>query len=307
MPKSPKYTSFAWFVAFYNLLVVLWGAVVRATNSGAGCGSDWPVCQGEIIPSLENTKTLIEYIHRLSSGLALILVLALLLWGWKLSQKDQRMRKVLLLSFVFLILEALLGAGLVIFDLVAENVSLARAWYITLHLANTSILLGLLFLSAWWSDDKRSLNEIQKEKNGFWVILGLVLSLLLIMSGGISALGHTVIYRQGIPAAGWPADVKKILFWVQLHPGFALVTSIYLFALGIRLQGNKSDPAQPFSITLRALLFLQLAAGILDLVLASPLWMQIIHLLLAKLIWLVFILYSVNILSRKTPAESPAV
>ena len=167
MPKSAKYTSFAWFVAFYNLLVVLWGAVVRATNSGAGCGSDWPVCQGEIIPSLENTKTLIEYIHRLSSGLALILVLVLLLWGWKLSQKDQRLRKILQLSFIFLLLEALLGAGLVIFNLVAENVSLARALYITLHLANTSILLGLLFLSAWWSDDKRSLNEIQKEKKWF--------------------------------------------------------------------------------------------------------------------------------------------
>src|SRR5689334_1905422 len=64
-------SRFAWFVVAYNVAVVVWGAYVRATGSGAGCGSHWPLCNGEFLPSAPQTKTAIEFTHRVTSGLSL--------------------------------------------------------------------------------------------------------------------------------------------------------------------------------------------------------------------------------------------
>src|SRR5262249_41187531 len=68
---------FAWFVVAYNIAVILWGAYVRATGSGAGCGSHWPLCNGQVLPSAAQTQTLIEFTHRVTSGLSLVLMAVL--------------------------------------------------------------------------------------------------------------------------------------------------------------------------------------------------------------------------------------
>src|SRR5262249_16113254 len=74
---------FAWAVLAYDVAVAAWGSYVRATGSGAGCGSHWPLCNGELVPHTEawrRTSMLIEYSHRATSGLALLLTFALLAW-----------------------------------------------------------------------------------------------------------------------------------------------------------------------------------------------------------------------------------
>ena len=78
MSLSPahRYARFAWATVGFNLLVIVWGAFVRATGSGAGCGKHWPLCDGEVTPPLESTAQLIEFTHRLTSGVALLAVLA---------------------------------------------------------------------------------------------------------------------------------------------------------------------------------------------------------------------------------------
>jgi protoheme IX farnesyltransferase len=72
-------SRYAWGVLVWNVLVALWGAYVRATGSGAGCGAHWPTCNGEIIPRAPQVETLIEFTHRATSGLAFLAVLALLI------------------------------------------------------------------------------------------------------------------------------------------------------------------------------------------------------------------------------------
>ena len=57
-------TRFAWFTVFYNVLVILWGALVRASGSGAGCGNHWPLCNGQVIPVSPGWHTVIEFTHR---------------------------------------------------------------------------------------------------------------------------------------------------------------------------------------------------------------------------------------------------
>jgi heme A synthase len=74
---------FAWFVVVYNIAVILWGAYVRATGSGAGCGSHWPLCNGALFPATANTQTTIEFTHRVTSAVSLVLVAILLILCWR--------------------------------------------------------------------------------------------------------------------------------------------------------------------------------------------------------------------------------
>ena len=78
-----KLARFAWFVLAWNVVVILWGAYVRATGSGAGCGAHWPLCNGEVVPRAPTAAMLIEFSHRLSSGLALVAVIVLAVWIWR--------------------------------------------------------------------------------------------------------------------------------------------------------------------------------------------------------------------------------
>ena len=105
----------------YNLAVILWGAYVRASGSGAGCGAHWPLCNGEVIPRAPSIATLVEYSHRLTSGLALLGVVALMVWTWRVWGRGHPARRGALLSLIFILTEAAVGAGLVLFELVADN------------------------------------------------------------------------------------------------------------------------------------------------------------------------------------------
>jgi len=75
-----NFTRYAWSVLGWNIAVVLWGAYVRASGSGAGCGNHWPLCNGEVVPHAPQVQTLIEFTHRAMSGIAFVAVAALLAW-----------------------------------------------------------------------------------------------------------------------------------------------------------------------------------------------------------------------------------
>ena len=90
--KLASFAKYAWGVLAFNLIVILWGAYVRASSSGAGCGSHWPLCNGEIIPRTPTIKTVIEFSHRLSSGLALLLTIGLVVWAFRALAKKHPAR-----------------------------------------------------------------------------------------------------------------------------------------------------------------------------------------------------------------------
>jgi len=146
-----RFAKFAWFTLGFNVLVILWGALVRATGSGAGCGRHWPDCRGALVPLSPTVETLIEFAHRATSGLALLLVSILVLRAVRAFPRGAPVRAGAWASLAFILVEALIGAGLVLFELVGENSSAARAVVIALHLVNTLLLLGALALTAWWA------------------------------------------------------------------------------------------------------------------------------------------------------------
>ena len=147
--RHDAFRRFAWGVLAYNVLVVLWGAYVRASGSGAGCGSHWPLCDGQVVPAAKTIEQVIEFTHRVTSGLAVMSAAVLWLWSFRVFPKGHRGRKTAALSIVFLMMEALLGAGLVLFRYVAKDASAGRALYLSAHLINTQLLLGMLTATAW--------------------------------------------------------------------------------------------------------------------------------------------------------------
>jgi heme A synthase len=307
--KLSGFARYAWGVVAFNILVILWGAFVRASGSGAGCGSHWPSCNGEIIPRAAAVETLVEFTHRLTSGVALLLVIGLVVWAVRSYPRGDRVRQGAYFSMGFIILEALLGAGLVLFELVAENASLARAIAMAVHLANTFFLLAALSLTAWWASGGAGVRLSRQGAYPALFGLGFAGVLALGMSGAITALGDTLFPAASL-AEGLRQDFSsEAHFLLQLriyHPLIALICAAYLFLLVILVTLQKPQPAARRLAWVAGLLFVvQLMAGAINLVLLAPVWMQIVHLLLADLVWISLVLLAAATLTAESQAESP--
>jgi len=303
-----NFTRFAWFTLAFLVLVVLWGAFVRATGSGAGCGSHWPLCNGVIIPRAARVETLIEFAHRISSGLSGLLVLGMWLWAFRLYPRGHVVRKGATLALVFIITESLLGAGLVLFEWVAYNASVARAISMALHLINTYLLLGAVTLTAWWATQTlagrdTTLRLRGQGKVGWLVGGGLLLLLFLGVSGAVTALGDT-LFPAGTLSEGISQDfLPTAHFLVRLrvyHPLVAIVTGIYLVLASRAIAAERPGEAtRRLARVLLVVVAVQLVAGFVNVRLLVPVWMQIIHLLLADVMWIAALLLSVTVLSQE--------
>lgn len=186
------FSKFAWGFLGYNLLVIMWGAFVRATGSGAGCGSHWPLCNGEIIPRAPEVETLIELTHRLTSGLILPLFIILAIGGFRLFGKGSPVRRALFFVGLFTLTEALVGAGLVKFELVGDNDSAERAIVMMFHLINTFLLVGAITLTAWWAQMGPPEKIRWPGGVGLFFVVAFAGMMILGASGAVTALGDTL-------------------------------------------------------------------------------------------------------------------
>src|ERR1700750_1332648 len=106
-PRRPWLSRFAWAVLAYNIAVILWGTIVRATGSGAGCGDRWPLCNGTVLPINPRIATVIEFTHRMMSGLTLVLVLALVVWVYRRTVRKHLARVAAVTAVLLTLNEAL--------------------------------------------------------------------------------------------------------------------------------------------------------------------------------------------------------
>jgi len=313
IPKSQaNFARYAWFVLTFLILVILWGAFVRATGSGAGCGSHWPLCNGVVVPREPRIETLIELTHRVTSALSGVLVLAMLFWAFRLFPKGHIVRKAAAWSTIFIITEGLVGAGLVLFEWVAHNQSVGRAISMAVHLVNTFLLLAAVALTAWWAGAKGDYRlQLRGHGRVGWLIGGGVALLLILgVSGAITALGDT-LFPSGTLSEGIAADFEATAhFLVRLrlyHPVIAVFTGLYLW-LAAPIIARERPGIGPlfFSNAVRILVIVQLAAGVVNILLNVPVWMQLVHLLLADLMWIAVVLLGASALAEPVTAAQPA-
>ena len=301
-----RLATFAWAVLAYNIGVILWGAYVRATGSGAGCGDHWPLCNGVVIPRDPSVATLIEFSHRITSGFALIGVVVLLVWVWRACAPGHPARRGAVWTVVFMLTEAAVGAGLVLFQLVADNASMARALFMAVHLLNTFILVGWLTLTAWWLSGGRPVS-LRLHSGRSAAFAAATFGLLLVgVSGAVAALGNT-LYPDGSLAEGLAADLSPTSHFLIrlriLHPTFAVLTSVGLIFGASRLAKGAGDTARRLAGQVAALSGIQLLAGAVNLILLAPVWMQLVHLLIADLLWIAFVLLGAATLAVPSTAS----
>ncbi len=300
--RGNSFARYAWGVLAYNVGVVLWGAYVRATGSGAGCGNHWPLCNGAVTPHSPTAQTIIEFTHRATSGLDLILVAVLALWAFRTFPRGHPARLGAALSAVFLVTEALIGAALVLLEHVAQNTSANRAYSLSTHLINTLTLLACLTLTAWWGNGKPA---VTARGRGAWTTgITLALMLLLGVSGAIAALGDTLFPAPSL-AAGLAQDFDPAAnIFVRLriwHPVIAAGVGLWLVTYAV-LKASRRPDARTWAWAVLVLVGAQLVAGVVNLLLLAPVWMQMVHLLLADLLWISLVLFAATLLSGRRAA-----
>jgi cytochrome c oxidase assembly protein subunit 15 len=283
---------FAWFYVGYLVAVILFGAWVRITGAGAGCGDHWPMCNGEVVPQAPGAKTIIEFTHRVTSGLCGLFGLALLVWVWRRAGRGRAFYAALA-SLFFLLVEGFIGAVLVKKQLVVDDASVSRALVISIHLANTLLLTATTAAAARWSAPHGARAAAGSGPGFRWLGAALGALILANITGAITALGDTLFPVPPTLGAGLFARIREDLtagqhFLVQLrivHPLVAAGTALFL--LGVFAALRRQGTAQGRLLTWTAgVVLLQVSLGVMNIALAAPGWMQIVHLLVAQAIWI---------------------
>jgi cytochrome c oxidase assembly protein subunit 15 len=293
---GPRLRRYAWFVLGWNIAVILWGAVVRATGSGAGCGNHWPLCNGEVVPTSPRLATLIEFTHRAMTGGATLTVFALLIWTFRATRGRHLARFTAVAATVLLLNEALLGALLVKLGYVVNDQSLGRFIVLPIHLSNTLLLLAALALTAHFLARESGFMDGSVE----YQLIGLSLialgtTIVVGVTGSLAALGDTLF-----PNASLAQDFAQSSPWILrlrwMHPAASVFAGILVLGI-IWLSGSRESGGANRSLAnlVLGLLVFQFALGGIDVLLRAPTWMQIVHLLGADLFWTTLVILTARI------------
>jgi len=315
MVDHPRFRRFAWAFLAYLLLVILFGAWVRITHSGAGCGSHWPTCHGQIVPIAPSVETIIEFSHRLTSGLLGIVGLGLVAAAAVRFGRD-RVTVAAVVTLVFIVFEAAIGAGLVLKELVADDDSVPRAIVISVHLVNTLLLTGAAALTAWWSQPRRPWSWAALGA-GRWLFGAALLALVATcMTGAVTALGDTLFPVGASQGAGMLERLADDMsparhFLVRLrivHPMVAVVAAGIVYGAGSWAAGHSNDPTtRRLAAGLRHGTIAQVVVGLLNIALAAPGWMQLVHLLMAQIVWVLAVLTTASMGASKEASGASTI
>jgi len=202
MPR--RFVTLAWIAAACAYLLIVLGAIVRISGSGMGCGNHWPLCNGHLVPPLNDIPTVIEWSHRLLAALVSVLVLALAALAWRGTRSlEPGARVAAYAAVVLLVIQVLLGG-------VTVKTGLTPA-LVVLHLATAMLLLAALIAAARapWIPAPSS-----------WLPLGLTFATVLFgaLTANVGAMascgGFPLCNGQLIPTAGplaWVHWVHRLL------------------------------------------------------------------------------------------------
>jgi cytochrome c oxidase assembly protein subunit 15 len=284
------FRRYGWATLGVTLLVIVWGAVVRATGSGAGCGSHWPLCNGDVVPLAPSVATTIEFVHRITSGAVMIMAVWLVVAARRTFPAGHQVRRWATISLVFMLIEAAIGAGIVLLELVGDNASAMRAAYVGGHLVNTLLLVGAITTTLWWAHREAPHPAPRTPHSSATALTLCLIGMLVVAStGAIVALGDTLFPHASL-AEGIAADFDPTShFLIRLriwHPIAAVALAgslLWLAWLSPIFQGE--DQATPKRLVVMAV-FVQSGLGVINLLLLAPLTLQMAHLLVSNLLWI---------------------
>lgn len=301
--KKSRFSQFLLGVLLYTILVILWGAWVRISHSGDGCGDTWPLCHGQIVPQAQQAKTWVELSHRLMSGLFGILIVGLFLKIRKAFDRHHPIQRWALFSLIFTISEALLGAKLVLFKLVSSNDSPYRAFVMALHLINSLMLTGSIAMtwefskSPFWRQRSQHLIDFKKLTSSRLIGFMLFVFICIAVTGAIAALSNTLFPTNSLSegfAADWNPDSHFLIRLRGFHPiaGILLGGSLALAAyLTWQTAPESALMIRKRSLILAIITTIAIVFGITTLLSLAPVWMKLGHLFIAHSVWICLVLW----------------
>ena len=302
---SPALRRFAWAVLAYFIAVILWGALVRATGAGAGCGNHWPLCNGTVLQHSPTANTMIEFTHRVTSGISFFSAVGLLIWTFAATVRGHLARTAAWAVVIFTLIEAILGALLVKLGLTAQSQSPLRPWYLALHLTNTLLLLAALTLTAHMLSRKQGyLRSTVRWVAPFGAVAAIVVVLIVGVTGSLAALGDTLFPATSLGAAlaqDFSSTSGWLVRWRWTHPTIAFLASIFLIWIVVRAtKATTQWDNRGLSALVLILLAAQYLLGVLDVLLLAPVWLQIAHLLGADLLWAALVVLTARLTLQPT-------
>jgi cytochrome c oxidase assembly protein subunit 15 len=290
--RAPGLPLYAAVVLGVMVFIVLEGAVVRATGSGAGCGNHWPLCNGEVIPVHPRVATIIEFVHRQLTTVCTLLVIGMVTWIFKAYPRGSRVRKAAVWSAFLLVTEGALGAILVKGGYVEHNSSNMRVFMQCVHFTNTMLLLAALTVCWWWLRPRSGPSATTSSTRSIaWIALAS--TVVVGATGSVAALADTLFpspsLRSGL-LQDFAANSPLLIRMRWLHPAAAVVGLLCAILLANKLRG-------PLARTLLLLIATQFILGVTDVLLLAPTWMQVLHLLGADLYWIALVAACVSVLA----------
>ncbi len=307
---SKQIRVLSWSLLALTVAVVVGGALVRATDSGAGCGESWPICGGQFIPEIGNYHTAIEVSHRLMTGLLGFVLIALFVLVRRDFPKEHRLRRAVFAAGVLLVIESLLGASLVLFGWVEFDASIARLIVVPLHLVNTFLLVGAMALVAFYASGGLGFRIDTGNRRDQLVLAGLGIVLVIGATGALNALADTLIQSDTL-AAAVPGEVQvtePVLRQIRsIHPFVAIIGGLALYMLVRYLAAGAEGIVRWLALGIQGIVWLQFFVGLLNIALEVPLETQLIHLFVADLLWIGFVLLGAHLIggTRETAANRP--
>lgn len=307
--KLSGFAKYAWCVLGFNLLVILWGVFLRASLSGDGCGEHWLTCGGEVIPSAPELKTKIEFFHRITSSLAGISTIGLLVWAFRnwrgnRTQQNRLLLKMSIACLVFIIIEGIVGGLLVLTGNTAANWTPTRPYWMAAHLVNTFTLIALFALTAWFASGGKRFNFGVPTKVKLFMALATLGIFMAGISGSIAALS-SMLYPSSTLAEGIAKDFSSSSHYIlrlrPFHPLISIMLGVGLIFLGgwFKSQSGNSPSVKRWANAMSLIILVQFVSGGILVLLLTPIVMQLIHLLLADLVWITFVLTCASYLSYK--------
>lgn len=288
-----------------NLIVILLGAVVRATGSGAGCGRSWPTCQGEVVPALRGA-TAVEFTHRAFSGIALVVVAVMVVAVFRATSKGARARTGAVLVGVSIVIEALIGMAIVLAEWVANDTSVARTVSVPIHLVSTYVLLaGLVATRFLLRDPEPDRWELPKGERGWLLGIGGAM-LLVAATGAVTALADTLFPKDFALSTAVVAGEHFLTRLRIIHPIVAVLVGVgaAVFAWG---RAGRDDPARVPARIVAGAVGVQVLLGVLNVVSGTPLAVSLVHLLVADVLWMSWVWLVLIVATEPARNTGPAL
>ena len=299
----PGLGKWSWALLWLTVGVIVGGSLVRATGSGDGCGESWPRCEGSLFPLGGGTETSIEFAHRLATVLLAVALVALLIAARRSGGAGRQVQRGLKWAGIFFFGEVIIGAVLVLAGWVDKDASIGRTIVVPLHLVNTFLLLGAVVLvvhvakgGAWPKFDlKRRSNRLGL------VVLGAIL--IVGATGGLNALADSLFpadsLLEGIRAE-FGAAAPFLVRARTIHPVIAIGAGLTVLMLLRSPSFDGAGSVRRLADAAAILVGIEAVIGILNVALLTPVEVQLVHLLVADMLWIVAALAVIRVVAATT-------